>query len=125
MKVEILNSPEPNCDEFVRNMPNAKICHTYQWGDATAKASHLKSFYLVARDADRIHGVLPLTQSKSRLFGNIMVSQAFSDYGGILADSDNARDALFNYAVELATANNCQTIEFRNIQPLPFNLDRK
>src|SRR4030042_1803128 len=119
MKVEILNSPEPNCDEFIRNMPNAKICHTYQWGDAAARASHLKNFYLVARDADRIRGVLPMVHAKSILFGNIMVSQAFSDYGGLITDSDEARDVLFNHAVEMAGKLGCEFFEFRNIEPLP------
>ena len=123
MDITIVKTPDPKCDAFLKNKPDAKICYTYKWSDAVARATSLKAFYLVARDNENVHGVLPLVHVKSILFGNFMVSQAFSDYGGILADSDEARDILFNYAVELATANNCQTIEFRNVQPLPYNLE--
>lgn len=122
MEVEILNSPEPNCDEFVKSRPNATICHTYQWADAVTRAARLKAFYFVARDTSGVHGVLPLTQVKSRLFGNFMVSQGFSDYGGPLVDSPEARDALFDHAVKLATEHGCESIEFRNIEPLPYEL---
>lgn len=123
MRVEILNRADPACDAFVAQSPSSKICHLFAWGDAVARAASISAFYLVARDHKGIHGVLPLVHVRSILFGNFMVSQAFSDYGGILADSDEARDVLFNYAVELATTNNCQTIEFRNVQPLPYNLE--
>jgi FemAB-related protein (PEP-CTERM system-associated) len=123
MNVEVLTTLDPACEAFVQQTPDGKICHLPVWSDAVARAARLKSFYLVACDSGHICGVLPLVHAKSILLGNFMVSQGFSDYGSILADSDEARDALFNYAVELATVNNCQTIEFRNIQPLPFNLE--
>jgi FemAB-related protein (PEP-CTERM system-associated) len=51
-----------------------------------------------------------------------MISQGFSSYGGLLADCSEARDALFNYAVELAMKHNCESIEFRNFEPLPYDL---
>lgn len=123
MNVDILTNNDSACNAFVSQRPDGKICHLPAWGKAVTRATGLKAFYLAARDNKNIHGVLPLVHAKSILFGNFMVSQGFSDYGGILADSDEARDALFNYAVELATMNNCQTIEFRNIQPLPYSLE--
>ncbi len=122
MEVEVLNFPEPACDEFCKSTPNARICHTYIWSEAVVRPLGHRPFYLVARDGGNIRGVLPLTQVRSRLFGNRMISQAFSNYGGPLTDSPEIRDALFNYAVELATKLNCESIEFRNIQPLPYNL---
>jgi serine/alanine adding enzyme len=123
MDVTIAKTPDPECDTFLKNRPNAKICYTYKWSDAVARAVSLQSFYLVARYSEGVHGILPLVHVKSILFGNFMVSQAFNDYGGILADSDEARDALFNYAVELAVKLGCESIEFRNIEPLPYSLE--
>ncbi len=120
-KIEILNTPDPGCDAFVRQIPGAKISHLSAWGDAVAQATGLKNFYLVAIDNDKIRGVLPLTQVRSRLFGNRMISQAFSTYGGPLADSPKTRGELFNYAVKLATTLNCESIEFRNVEPLPYD----
>jgi serine/alanine adding enzyme len=125
MDVTIAKIPDPECDTFLKNRPDATICHTYQWADAVARAARLKAFYFVARDTRGVHGVLPLTQAKSRLFGNFMVSQAFSDYGGLIADSAEARDALFNRAVETAVKLGCESIEFRNIEPLPYDLQER
>jgi len=81
-----------------------------------------ESFYLVARDGGAVRGVLPLIHVRTLLFGSHMVSQAFVDYGGPLAETDAARDALFARAVELAGREGCQDIEFRNIQPMPYDL---
>lgn len=122
MKVTIVTSSDAACNAFVIQRPEGKICHLPAWSNIITKAAGHRPFYLVARDDAEIHGVLPLTQVRSRLFGNRMISQAFSNYGGPLTDSVEARDALFNYAVELATELNCESIEFRNIQPLPYNL---
>lgn len=122
MEVTILNSPDPACDTFVAHRPNGRICHLPAWSSTVVRTANHRLFYLVARDSGEVRGVLPLTQVRSFLFGNRMISQAFSSYGGILASSDVARDALFNKAVELAQAQRCETIEFRNIEPLPYDL---
>jgi len=125
MNVTIVKTPDSEYDTFLKNRLDAKICHTYNWSDAVARAARLKSFYLVARDHKGIHGILPLVHAKSILFGNFMVSQAFSDYGGLIADSAEARDALFNRAVEIAVKLGCESIEFRNIEPLPYDLQER
>jgi FemAB-related protein (PEP-CTERM system-associated) len=51
-----------------------------------------------------------------------MISQAFYTYGGPLVKSACAVDALYNLAVQLATEHKCETIEFRNIKPLPYEM---
>ena len=59
---------------------------------------------------------------RSRLFGTRMISQAFHTYGGLLVKSSKASDALFKVAVEIADENKCDSIEFRNVIPLPYDL---
>ena len=123
MNVDILTASDFACQAFVQKIPKGKICHLPAWSDAVARAARLENFYLVAYDPEGIHGVLPLIHVKSRIFGNFMISQAFSDYGGPLTDSQAACNDLFSYAVELATKLDCESIEFRNVQPLPYNLE--
>ncbi len=122
MKVEILNCADSACDAFVRSILGHKICYLYQWTEMLSQAMSYRPFYLVARSGTRVRGVLPMMQCRSFLFGNRMISQAFSNYGGMLTDCSEAREALFTYAVELATKLNCESIEFRNIKPLPYDL---
>lgn len=121
VNVEILKTPDPACNTFVKNNPDGRLAFLPEWAEMLAGAFGCKSFYLVAR-GEGVEGVLPMMQSKSWLFGNRMVSQAFSSYGGILANNDAARDVLFNKAVELAQIHGCNSIEFRNIKPLPYDL---
>jgi len=125
MEITILNFPDPACDAFVSQRPDAKICHLPAWGVMVAQATGQKQFYLVARDNNKVCGVLPLTHIRSFLFGNHMVSQGISNYGGMLADSPEARDALFEFAVDLAKRLNCESIEFRNSEPLSYNLESR
>ena len=79
MNVDILTAAEPACQAFVQQIPNGRICHLPAWSDAVTRVTGHRPFYLVARDGDEIRGVLPLMQVRSRLFGNRMISQAFSD----------------------------------------------
>jgi FemAB-related protein (PEP-CTERM system-associated) len=51
-----------------------------------------------------------------------MVSQALSDYGGPLWEDNVVLDALYAQAVELALEYRCDSIEFRNTEPLPYDL---
>jgi FemAB-related protein (PEP-CTERM system-associated) len=122
MQIEILNIPDPACDAFVGQKTESKICHLPAWSDVVTKVTRHRPFYLVACEGGEIRGVLPLTQVRSRLFGNRMISQAFSNYGGPLAENPLALSALYEKAVELATENGCQSIELRNVDPLPFDL---
>lgn len=123
IKVEILNTVDPACEVFVKAMPDGRLCHLPAWSAMVMRTVGHRPFYLAARDGTQIRGVLPLMQVRSRLFGNRMISQAFSNYGGILSDSVEARDALFARAVEVATELNCESIQFRNTQPLPYELE--
>jgi len=122
MGISVLNTPGPACDEFIAHTPNSKLEHLPAWSFMIQQTFGHKSYYLVARDGDDVQGVLPLVQIKSRLFGNRMVSQAFSNYGGPLARNPLALNALYERAVELATENGCESIEFRNVDPMPFDL---
>ncbi len=125
MNVEILNQPDAACDTFVAQRSNGRICHLYKWSDAVTRGLSARPYYLIAREGNTVHGILPLTHVKSLLFGNFMVSQAVSDHGGPLVDSDQARDALFDRAVKLATEQRCESIEFRNTRPLPYDLQNR
>jgi len=120
--VRVLEGSDRACDEFVRAQAAGKMCHRPAWSEMLRCDLGYDVFYLVAREGEEIRGVLPLTHVKSWLFGNRMVSQAFGNYGGPLAASREAMDALFARAVELATERNCESIEFRNIEPMPFDL---
>jgi FemAB-related protein (PEP-CTERM system-associated) len=112
-------------DNFIRKMPEAKLCHLLVWAQNIVRPLGHKSFHLAAYQDGKVCGILPLTLIHSRLFGNRMISQAFSNYGGPIAENEATIKALYECAIELSKENKCDTIEFRNVQPLPYDLHRR
>jgi len=122
MNVTVLSIPDSLCDEFVKKIPDGKLEHLPVWGFMIERVFGHKAYYLVARDGNDVQGVLPIMQIRSRLFGNRMISQAFSTYGGPLVSDSSALYALYEKAVELAIKQGCESMELRNIVPLPYDL---
>jgi len=122
LRVEICIVPSPEVGEYVQRTDQGKLCHLPEWSSMIRRTFGHEVFYLVARERGLICGVLPLTKVNSRLFGNRMISQAFSNYGGPLVDDIGALGELLNRTFELACERGCSTVEFRNLQPLPYDL---
>jgi len=112
----------PACDQFVRQRGDAELCHLPAWTRMVEATFGHRGYYLVARENGHVCGVLPLIYIRSRLFGNRMVSQAFSDHGGPLTTGPAAMEALYRQAVELATRLDCRYLEFRNTAAMPYAL---
>ena len=121
-KITVRDNLDVNCSDFIRSMPDARLCQTPEWVKMIENVFGHKGHYLIARENGEIRGVLPLSYVRSRLFGNRLVSQAFSDYGGPLSVNPDAIDALYKYAVELAKNYGCKSIEFRNTAAMPYNI---
>jgi serine/alanine adding enzyme len=118
----VSDGADTSCADFVRNMPGARLCHLPEWTKMVESVFGHRGHYLVAHENGTICGVLPLAHIRSRLFGNRMISQPFSDYGGPLAKTPAALDALYQHAVKLATQYGCESIEFRSTSVMPYDL---
>lgn len=122
MQIEVLETHSSEYDAFVRSSEDGKLCHLQKWSSMVSRTFGHATFSLVALERGVIHGVLPLTLIRCRIFGNRLVSQAFSNYGGPLTDKPDALADLLNRAFEIAYEHGCSTVEFRNLQPLPYDL---
>jgi serine/alanine adding enzyme len=67
-----------------------------------------------------IIGILPLIHMRHFIFGNKLVSIPFFDMGGILADTQDAEQALLAEAIDLGRKLKVDTIEMRHTQLLPW-----
>ena len=105
---------EQSWEQFAYAAPNASLYHLYGWKDVIERTFGHPTFYLAALDAGQVRGVLPLVQLKSRLFGNLMVSLPYFNYGGICAESDAVRNGLFEEAVRLAQRVGAASVELRH-----------
>lgn len=107
-------------DEFVTAHPSATGYHAWAWRNVFEQSFGHGSVYLMAvrTGTDKIQGVLPLTEIKSRLFGRSMTSLPFVNYGGVVADSEPVARALLDAGADVARAHGCRHIELRHTQRL-------
>ena len=102
-------------DEYVSAHPEATTYHRRPWPELFTRTFNHRSFCLAARAADgRLAGVLPLVEFRSRLFGRFAVSLPFVNYGGILADSDEAAAPIVDRALALSRARGWTHVELRH-----------
>jgi FemAB-related protein (PEP-CTERM system-associated) len=104
-------------DAFVAQHPLGTPFHLTAWRNTIQTAFRYKSCCLVATGDEQIRGVLPLFLVKNPVIGKALISSPFAVYGGILAASAEARDALYGAAVELGRRLGVEYIELRNSAP--------
>jgi FemAB-related protein (PEP-CTERM system-associated) len=106
-------------DDYVCGHPEGTFAHLIGWKRIFEKSFGHRAFYLVAEGGDAagsIRGVLPMFAVKSLFFGSSMVSVPFLTYGGILAEDEAVRDALYLEAVRLTDDRKLDYLEIRNEQ---------
>lgn len=111
-------------DAFLHGMPGANFYQSYAWRLVNRRQFGHDTRYLVARTAtgDEICGVLPLVLLKSRLFGTILCSMPFVNFGGPCAATADAAQALLAEAASLTRELGADYAELRVLQPVRNDL---
>lgn len=123
--VEVSPTVDPaEWDAYVAVHPDASGYHQWCWRGLFERVFGHETVYLAARRTVMnagcgvgpaiIVGVLPLVSFRSLLFGKFLVSLPFVNYGGILADDDQAARALINAARQEATRRAATSVELRH-----------
>ena len=110
-----VETDRPSWDAFVSTCAGATGYHEWAWRTVFEQTFGHRSVYLMARRGTRIEGVLPLVQINSLLFGRTMTSLPFVNYGGVLASSAGAAQALLSAAAGEARAGRCRHVELRHV----------
>src|SRR5215469_2981492 len=85
---------ERRWDEFVCAHARGTSLHLAGWKRVIERAFSHRTYYLIAERGPAVTGVLPLTHVKSLLFGSSLKSNAFSVYGGPIAEDSETLDRL-------------------------------
>lgn len=104
-------------DDYVLAHEGATFCHRFGWSRVLKEAFGHRPRFLVAEEAGSLAGVLPLAEVKSRLFGHSLCSLPFCVYGGIVADTPVAGQALRERACSLAEQLGVDALELRSTRP--------
>lgn len=127
MKVGLLQDDESSIwDEYVGARRTASNYHRLAWRRVIRESFGHQTYYLVAKDEDgAVVGILPLVYVTSWLFGKYLVSMPFVNYGGIVADSGEASQALLATAMQLTERLKARHLELRHDRPLDCPLPVK
>lgn len=112
-------------EDFVNATPAATFFHRAGWKRVIERAFGHRCYFLYAERSGQVEGVLPLAHVNSRLFANALISTPFCVYGGAVATSEAALDALYARACELARELGVEYFETRESQPRHDDWPRK
>ena len=101
-------------DQFVHTHPMGSPFHLMAWRDTLRENFSYKPKYRVAVDQGRIVGVLPLFLVDNIVTGAVLISTPFAVYGGILAESEAAHEALRNHVRAMAEELDVEYLDLRN-----------
>jgi CelD/BcsL family acetyltransferase involved in cellulose biosynthesis len=105
-------------DAYVENHPESRFCHLYAYRYLQDVYGY-KPRYSAFRKGGRLVGVLPAFEVKSLFFGRRLVSQPFSEYGGLLLDRDLSEPDIQEIMGELKqflTSNGARALEMHGRQ---------
>lgn len=94
--------------------------HLWQWRDINRDSLGHPTVFLAARRNGAIVGLLPLVQVEHKVFGRILCSMPFVNFGGVCAIDEDTRDALVSASMEAASERNADYLELRS--PHAMNL---
>jgi FemAB-related protein (PEP-CTERM system-associated) len=111
-------------NEFLNLCPRANFYQRYEWEQANRVLLGHRTLFLLCEQGDRIVGVLPLVNIRSRLFGNVLTSMPFVNFGGPAAHHDAIEEILVREACAHADRHRGRYLEVRSTRPLAGLLQR-
>src|SRR5262245_59798491 len=104
-------------DEYVAQSSEAGVYQRAGWARVIERSYGHRPMYVWARQDSRVCGVLPLVLFRRILGWRSLVSLPFLDEGGLCADSEEARAALWQAALDVARRTKATAIELRQGSP--------
>ncbi len=100
-------------DSYVKQFPEHKIYHTERWNEMIRQTFGHQPYYVVIKNGDAWLGCLPIIYFKSFLFGKLLVSLPFVNYGGVLLKDESLFNELGEYLNSLRADLKAAHVEMR------------
>jgi len=122
MAFEIVETPAGRStyewDAFVANQEQGSFYHRYAWRALNEQFFGHRAIYLEARNGGALAGVLPLVLTRSHVFGRILCSMPFVNYGGPVSTDEATAQHLIEAAQAYAGQLDADYLELRCATPL-------
>lgn len=109
-------------DAYVTAEPRSSLYHRYRWRQVVRDVFNRDTYYLAARRAGQVCGVLPMARLKSPFFGDFLISMPYFNYGGVVGESPDVEAQLVARGSELARELGVAHLELRHRAPLEGSL---
>lgn len=109
-------------NRLLEAQPDSNFYQRYEWRRINREQLGHESHYLVARAGGEVTGILPLVFVRSRLFGRILCSMPFVNFGGPCARDAATGKALIDAAARTAGELRADYLELRNVNALPTDI---
>lgn len=110
-------SDEPDWQAYVNSHPDATIYHTLEWRDILYNEYRFEPVYLMAKDGEKVAGILPLFIVKN-LRGKRLSSLPLSIYGGPIGDNDAVVSALLLKCCTMVREGMASLLEIKPCKPI-------
>jgi len=101
-------------DDYVINHPDGTFYHLSCWKNIIEDSFGHQTYYMTAMEEGKIVGVLPVVFIQSKMFGRILSSMPFLNFGGVLGDNGEVENSLIQESRKLLNANSADYFEFRH-----------
>jgi len=109
-------------DDFVYGHEQASFYHLFGWKTVNEASFGHQTFYLAAVDDGKIRGVFPLVYLQSRVFGKLLCSLPFVNYGGPCVDEPAIEQLLLDEARKIVQQHGIDYLEIRSLRKLGGDL---
>jgi len=109
-------------DGFLQETPGASFYHLFGWKGINERSFGHRCFYLAAIEGERIVGVFPIVFIDSRLFGKILCSMPFVNFGGPCVLGPEAEIALLKEADSIVHELSADYLEIRGTRKIEADL---
>ena len=109
-------------DAFLGEAPGASFYHLFAWKGINERSFGHRCFYLAAVDGERFVGVFPIVFIDSRLFGKILCSMPFVNFGGPCVLGPEAEIALLKEAESIVHDLSADYLEIRGTRKIDGDL---
>ena len=111
-----------NWDSFLDGQESASFYHLFDWKQINEQCFGHETYYLAALERDQLCGVLPLIYINSLVFGKILCSMPFVNFGGVCAKDQFVESQLIGEAKTIVRGEKIKYVEFRNLKKLSEEL---
>lgn len=101
-----------------------KLCHhayNWSWQYIIKNVFKHKPFYLIAKEGNKLSGIAPLFNVKSKLFGNSLISIPYLNAGGIIANNEDVKEKLLEEVYKIAEETKASYVELRHSKEVHFS----